>query len=347
MAYQSIYTGAEIDRRLTAVDGKIPFPSPAYAGLFPMATAQGGIQWVPRGQPTDAQTAAAISAWLAAHPEATTTVQDGSLTLEKFSAALKAAVGGANNPNLLDNPWFTVNQRGANSAVSGAYGVDRWKGVGNGYQVIANGIVVSGAAVQVFDSPGIDGKTVTFSVLLSDGTLETGTTTYSGNTKTVLSGTRVRAILYPSANQINISPGASGAAPEIRAVKLELGSISTLASDFPPNYAAELAKCQRYFVRMPISTNRVFAMGYFVNATTLRFMIKLPTVMRANPTVSYQNIVIRFATHGTYSSISSFTCDGIYLNTLSCSAPVTGATAYETAILVGDGTHHIDFSADL
>ena len=85
MAYQSIYKCAEIDRRLTDVDNRIALPSPAYAGLFPMATAQGGVQWVPRGQPTDAQTAAAISAWLAAHPEATTTVQDGAVTTAKIA----------------------------------------------------------------------------------------------------------------------------------------------------------------------------------------------------------------------------------------------------------------------
>lgn len=67
MAYQSIYTGAEIDRRLTDVDSKIPFPSPAYAGLFPMATAQGLVQWVPRGQPTDAQTRQAVEDYFASH----------------------------------------------------------------------------------------------------------------------------------------------------------------------------------------------------------------------------------------------------------------------------------------
>lgn len=68
MAYQSIYTGAEIDRRLTDVDSKIPFPSPAYAGLFPMATAQGLVQWVPRGQPTQEQTRQAVEDYLGTHP---------------------------------------------------------------------------------------------------------------------------------------------------------------------------------------------------------------------------------------------------------------------------------------
>lgn len=42
------------------------------------------FEWSNVGQPTDAQTAAAVSDWLDEHPEATTTVQDKSLTVNKF-----------------------------------------------------------------------------------------------------------------------------------------------------------------------------------------------------------------------------------------------------------------------
>lgn len=45
----------------------------------------GTTEWADVGLPTDAQTAQAVSDWLDAHPEATTTVQDGSLTIEKFA----------------------------------------------------------------------------------------------------------------------------------------------------------------------------------------------------------------------------------------------------------------------
>lgn len=44
----------------------------------------GQTEWSDIGLPTDDQTAEAISKWLQDHPEATTTVQDGSLTLPKF-----------------------------------------------------------------------------------------------------------------------------------------------------------------------------------------------------------------------------------------------------------------------
>lgn len=47
------------------------------------------LEWADVGLPTDAQTAAAVSDWLDNHPEATTTVQDGSLTKQKFTDELK------------------------------------------------------------------------------------------------------------------------------------------------------------------------------------------------------------------------------------------------------------------
>lgn len=49
----------------------------------------GGTKWVPVGQPTDEQTQDAINNWLDAHPEATTTVENGSLTEAKFADELK------------------------------------------------------------------------------------------------------------------------------------------------------------------------------------------------------------------------------------------------------------------
>jgi len=49
-------------------------------------------EWASVGQPTDEQTAKAVSDWLDDHPEATTTVQDGSLTEAKFTAQTLSAL---------------------------------------------------------------------------------------------------------------------------------------------------------------------------------------------------------------------------------------------------------------
>lgn len=48
-----------------------------------------GTEWTLAGTPTDEQTQTAISNWLTNHPEATTTVQDNSLTEAKFTDTLK------------------------------------------------------------------------------------------------------------------------------------------------------------------------------------------------------------------------------------------------------------------
>lgn len=47
------------------------------------------VEWSDSGGPTDEQVETAVSEWLESHPEATTTVQDGSLTEVKLSNALK------------------------------------------------------------------------------------------------------------------------------------------------------------------------------------------------------------------------------------------------------------------
>lgn len=52
---------------------------------FPRAK-DGNIEWVEQGLPTDEQTSNAINNWLNAHPEATTTVQDGVITENKIHA---------------------------------------------------------------------------------------------------------------------------------------------------------------------------------------------------------------------------------------------------------------------
>ena len=48
----------------------------------------GTTEWVDVGLPTDAQTAEAVSDWLDDHPEATTTVEDGSVTLAKLHSGV-------------------------------------------------------------------------------------------------------------------------------------------------------------------------------------------------------------------------------------------------------------------
>ncbi len=64
-------------------------PTNGTSGQSLRTKGDGTTEWADVGLPTDEQTAQAISDWLDAHPEATTTVEDGSLTLDKFSPSLQ------------------------------------------------------------------------------------------------------------------------------------------------------------------------------------------------------------------------------------------------------------------
>lgn len=68
-------------------EDKVDKPTFADDGKIPRAKG-GGVEWVEVGQPTDEQTNNAVTGWLNEHPEATTTVQDGSLTKSKFALGL-------------------------------------------------------------------------------------------------------------------------------------------------------------------------------------------------------------------------------------------------------------------
>ena len=65
--------------------------TPAYgtAGQLLATNGDGTTSWASVGLPTDAQVGQAVSDWLDDHPEATTTVQDGAITLAKLNAEVK------------------------------------------------------------------------------------------------------------------------------------------------------------------------------------------------------------------------------------------------------------------
>lgn len=174
-------------------------------------------------------------------------------------------LSGQSNRNFVDNAWFTINQRGQSSYSANGYTVDRFRIWGNGLTLspTTNGITVSVSSSESdrrFVSHYIDpsyipllsGKTVTVSLLIADGTLisKTGvigegiliSTSTTDEDHTVM----VRCIMSGGVFFVDfgVIPGAT---VTIRAVKLELGSVSTLAYDVAPDYAEELLKCQRYY----------------------------------------------------------------------------------------------------
>lgn len=160
-------------------------------------------------------------------------------------------------PNLLENGWFTVNQRGA-SSYSTIYGetVDDWLIMGNDTTVAvsSNGITLSRSSLgtaylrNILKSTYVHGKTVTASVKLQDGTILHGTDTFPSTATTVdinmSADVGVRLGISGSNETYFQLMSLQGNAINVRAAKLELGSISTLANDTEPNKNVEIIKCQ-------------------------------------------------------------------------------------------------------
>lgn len=284
---------------------------------------------------------------------------------EKAFAQLNIGTAGSNR-NLLDNPWFgseeIVNQR---QVTTGAlthlkYIIDRWMtsydggGGQNGtYSLGTSGITLipasgtKGGIAQRLSHPMEIGKTYTASVLYSDGTIDQGTAVARASQFNFFNfgsgGSRFQ--WAPTYNWVWVTCGSE---KTIRAVKLELGSVSTLANDAPPDYGEELAKCQRYFCRIygdPIGP------GYISSGLGTAFIL-VPTgvTMRAKPTVSYSgafSVRVQGSTIGVSAmtfATPAHTGGGVgIVCTLSSNAGSVGVCAmYPNAT-----TSYIDLSADL
>ncbi len=96
------------------VNTKISKPSAENNDKFPRAK-NGDVEWVEQGLPTDEQTETAVTNWLNKHPEATTTVQDGSLTYDKLSLDLKKHVDDKSLSYVIDLKKWDIPNDGTNA----------------------------------------------------------------------------------------------------------------------------------------------------------------------------------------------------------------------------------------
>ena len=261
-------------------------------------------------------------------------------------STIKADVGRVSNGNLLDNWYFPdpINQRGQTEYTGSGYTIDRWRSTNENLStiILSDGIQLltpanasgSGYFRHYFENPlppGIytysalvrgtgsgfmnvtDEPAGSFfgpnAVIANPGeawTLTTGTFLSTDTTKIRIAYFRCNA----------------GSSFDIKAAKLELGPVQTLAhqdadgnwvlNDPPPNKALELAKCQRYqvdtnteqspFALTAVSTNMLF--GSIVFATS----------MRIKPAVN--GLTLRKIKDGQLTQVTGFalqgTTDGIF-----------------------------------
>lgn len=262
------------------------------------------------------------------------------------------------NRNLLDNPWWgsgeVVNQRGVTSGTTAnnVFSIDRWSmsygsTVGS-YSLGTNGMTITAASgtyalfQQLIDNyAALTGKTVTCSALLSNGTIISGTVANLNwaNNPIVVTSEKVRLQLLAGGYfRLTIL---NGGPVTIRAVKLELGSYSTLANDTAPVYLEELEKCQWHFRRVKGDTYT--AIGLAVSSTAIE--VPFPFAMRAAPTVTVTGNVIAVGTGGILNlgSVNAVAATGIATRVR---FNITGATAYQPYILSPQNGGYIDFSTD-
>ena len=228
--------------------------------------------------------------------------------------------------NLLDNPWFTVNQRGQNSfsfSNRNNYCLDRWiSRLENSYLTITKksnyGITLNYlnsvswfALSQIMPedvSTALLGKNIFLEILLGDITNAnnvssinirlydassvTDNTTLIANTSIRLSkGVHGAALTLPNSLnsghiRVDIYISTTGACTiDIDALKIEKGSVFTLAMDTAPNYAEELLKCQRYFISH-LNAYGFVGFGYATSTTNIRIGVKTNTPMRSTPSIS-------------------------------------------------------------
>ena len=183
-------------------------------------------------------------------------------------AHIDATEVSAVHPNLLDNAYFVgggsqlggetfpINQRGQTSYTSGGTGIDRWctdLPSGNGVTLTASGVTLDSGVYwgQHRVAKDLAGETLTLSVMLADGTIYSGTAVYNhevgvgytffGNGLMACYALRLGS---SDVAQFEIS---TYTAITVKAVKLEKGTVSTLANDTIPSFVEELRKCQRFF----------------------------------------------------------------------------------------------------
>lgn len=293
--------------------------------------------------------------------------KNAGLTDAQKAQARKNIAAGGTNPNLLQNPFFSVNQRGQSSYASNGYTVDRWRTTNSNGTVTVNSNGVTLAAnsngnafLVQYTSDGYEGVYTYSAYIKGSGAgyiavtnadrstvLSSKSFDNVGSNWTLISGTFTTSGTAIGTFTIRAN---SGTSIDIKSVKLEYGSCSTLANDATPDYWEELAKCQRYFYRVSLTTQTdPFAVGIAYSGG-LRFLLPIGK-MRATPTIAATNvgaIAIRGdgVSGATVTGLTVITQNelGVYLEATTS----TSLTSYKLyAMTMTSNNAIIDLSADL
>ena len=261
------------------------------------------------------------------------------------------------NRNLLDNSNFRnpINQREKTEYSGGGYTIDRWcfaNSVGvltinDGYVSLSSGV---GYWKQIVEMTPAELGAYTMSLLTNEGELY------------VTRGTPNHAAGVYLADGSYFYYETASSTLNIKAIKLECGTTQTLARkdsdgswvlvDPPPNRQQELAKCQRYFIRLTKPNNpysSFVGMGSASSESNCFCLCPVPVPMRDIPKVSASSCELLNNVVGNFYSISSVSVYGAYANnqvtlTVASSGLVKGNLYY---LVCRRNNGYIDLSADL
>lgn len=158
------------------------------------------------------------------------------------------------NPNLLINPDFEINQRGLNSYTSDGYTVDRWRVASATLNATTKTLSSSnregGTLLQYLEGSNAGTFTITLKASRVSGTIKfgwkDGDTYKTGGA--ISNGVNTYTFTASSLTCVGIEV-ATGASAQLSYMKLEQGAVAT--SFIAPNYAEEILKCQRYLIYAP------------------------------------------------------------------------------------------------
>lgn len=169
------------------------------------------------------------------------------------------------NPNLLINPDFKINQRGATSYEQQGYSVDRWKiwnvtvtpSTSGGITVKNDKYADTGTFIQILEN-----------ATEGDSTLSCYVTSVSG-TVTMVADDNSQVVLKQGLNVVHTNKSTKkitiflnqGTSITLKWVKLEQGKVAT--EFIVPNYAEELTKCKRFFQVLNVFEGFVGSVSYW------------------------------------------------------------------------------------
>ena len=273
---------------------------------------------------------------------------DGLVVAKTMAEAI--AIWKFTNPNLLHNWDFRnpVNQRKVSGTISAeGYFYDRWIKAASGTVVKydnPNYIVLTANTFiyQRVEGFLLCGKPVTISAIDIDGTTVYSATGVVPSEPTIQTNVQIGGGFYGAfaidTAGVYFGFGTGSVGVGLLCIKLEMGTVSTLAYDPPMDYGAELLKCQRFYNRFVSQHNYyLFSHGIQFGGDNALHIFHLPCAMRITPSIFTEGLY-----YGTY-TVDGMTNNTVVVKDTTTRTPETNTYMYDG----GSNNSSISFSADL